>query len=331
MPSWTATAVPSSFWFVRPFLRLGAPAWLGPVLLTGVAFAAFTLLDWLAVASFEPYESLYLSFHLVYFGLTAVILGRESERIWAYAESLGATGTERMRRTLYAARWPLLVALPLETAYFLPQLMKPGVTLSDLFHHAIPLGVFHILVGATGVWAFTYSMWSLHLIGRAPLALKPFTEDSSLGLRPFGSAGLRLVGIYEVAILVAVIPMMFESKASLADIATFPVLGLVGFALFFLPLRSFRRQLSEARARELAWIGPRYQELVETVRGSRGAHVTEEIVGSLSVLDKIQRDINQIHTWPFDQAIVARLASITVLPLTVAVVARAVMILVLKV
>lgn len=321
----------SAFWFVRPFLRWGASDWVGAILLTVVAYGGFTLLDWLVSGTLAGFETLYLPFHLVYFGLTAVFLGRESERIWAYAESLGATGTERIRRTLYGARWPLVVALPIEAVYLVPLLTAPGFTFADFFRQAAPLGIFHILVGATGVWAFAYSMWSLRLIGRAPLALKPFTEDASLGLRPFGSSALRLVGIFESAILVAAAPMMFESASSVTSLPTFAVLGFAGLILFFLPLWTFRRQMREAKRQELGWIGPRYAELVQAVRESRGSHIDEEIVGSLSALDKIRRDVNDIHTWPFDEAIVARLASLTVLPLGVAVVARAVMILVLNV
>ncbi len=324
-------SVPTGFWYVRPFLRTRLPVWASPFALTAVAFGAVALVDWLAVGSVGSYDSLYLPFHLAYFSFTGVLLGRETERILDYAESIGAGSTAGMRRTLYSTKWALLLALPIEAVYIAPVLLAPGFTLPDLFHHAILLGVFHILVGATAVWAFAYSMRALHALGSAPLSLKPFTEDRSLGLPPFGSAALRLVAIYEVAIFVGVLPMIMGTLYDPVGAATFAALALVGAALFFLPLQSFRRQMRAAKARELGWIGPRYEELVRAVRDSRGSHVDEAVVGSLSALDKIQRDVQQIHTWPLDAAIVARLASVTVLPLVVAVVAREVMKLVLHV
>ncbi len=321
----------ASFWYLRPFLRMGLSPWMGALVLTGVAWGGVTLVDWFAVGSVGSFETMYVPFHLAYFAVTGVLLGRVTERILDYAESMGAGSTERMRATLYSTRWTFLVALPIEAVYLAPILLRPGFAISDLFRNAVFLGVFHLLVGASAVWAFAYSMKALHTLGHAALSLKPFTEDRSLGLRPFGSAALSLAAIYEFAILVAAIPMILGAAESPTGLPTFAVLGLAGIVLFLIPLQGFRRQMREAKAREIGWIAPRYQELVRAVRDTHGPHVDPEIVGSLSALDKIQRDVLQIHSWPFDEAIVVRLASITVLPLTVAVLARAVMILALHV
>ncbi len=318
-------------WYLRPFVRMGLSPWMGALTLTGLAVGVVTLVDWVAVGSLGSSETLYLSFHLVYFSLTGVLLGAEAEKVLHYAESIGAGSTEGMRATLYSSRWALLVALPIEVVYLVPILLAPGFAGTDLFRDAVILGVFHVLVGASAVWAFAYSMRALHIFGHAPLSLKPFTEDRSLGLRPFGSAALRIVAIYEVAVLVAAVPMILGASDSPTGLPTFTVLGLAGLVLFILPLLGFRRRMQETKARELGWIGPRYEELVKSVRDSRASHIDEEIVGSLSALDKIQRDVQQIHTWPFDEAIVVRLISITALPLAVAVLARAVMILALHV
>ncbi len=331
MDSTPPAARGTDFWFLRPFVRIGLPAWASATVLTAVAFGASSVADWLALGSLGSYDTLYLPFHLVFFALTGIWLGRQTERILRYAESMGAGSTARMRRTLYSTGWACLVAVPVEAVYLGSVLGTPGFAIADLFRGAVFLGIFHILVGASAVWAFAYSMKALSDVGRAPLALKPFTEDRSLGLRPFGSAALRLVATYEVAILVAAIPMIIGAGRDPMAAPTFAVLGFVGVILFFVPLASFGHQMRVAKARELAWIGPRYEELVKAVRDSRSSHVDEEVVGSLSALDKIQRDVQQIHAWPFDEAIVVRLASLTVLPLTVAVLARAVMILTLHV
>ncbi len=174
-------------------------------------------------------------------------------------------------------------------------------------------------------------MKTLNDLGHARLSLRPFTEDRSLGLRPFGRAALRLAAIYEVAIVVAAIPEIIGANFSPTGVPTFVILGFLGAFFFFLPLESFRRLMRAAKTQELEWISPRYEELVKAVRESRGLHIDGGIVGSLSALDKIQRDVQQIHTWPIDAAIATRLATLTVMPLCVAVLAREIMILALHV
>lgn len=329
--STSPTARRPGFWFLRPFRRMGLSDWEGVLVLTAAAFGGVTVIDWVAVGSLGTLGTLYLPFHLACFSLAAILLGREFERILDYAESLGAGGVETMRATLYNTGWALLIALPLEAAYLVSVLMAPAFTLSDVFRNADLLGIFHVLVAASAVWTFVYSMRALHRLGHAPLTLKPFTEDRSLGLRPFGVAALRLVAIYEVAVLIGAIPMIVGSEDNPAAAPTFAVLALAGAVLFFLPLSSFRRQMCEAKARELRWIGPRYGALVKAVREGRGSYVDAEIVGSLSALEQIQRDVQQIHTWPLDEAMMVRLVSITVMPMVVAVLARELMILVLHV
>ncbi len=319
------------FWFVRPFRALGTPSWVGVLLFAGISFGGFTFLDWLVAGSPDSVDTLVLLFHLVWFQFAAIVLGREMERILRYAESLGAGDSLRIRRILYDARWAALVALPVEIAYLVPVLLAPGFAPVDLFRHAALLSVFHILVGATAVWAFVWSMASLYSLGRAPLSLRPFTEDRALGLRPFGNGALRLVVLYELSLLAAATPIILASDYSMTGVPVFAVLGLVGFFLFFLPLRSFRRRMREAKARELDWIGPRYAELVKAVRDSGGSYVEPKVVESLSALDTIRKDVQQIHTWPFDVGIVTRLASITVLPLVISVIARELYILILHV
>ena len=58
----------------------------------------------------------------------------------------------------------------------------------------------------------------------------------------------------------------------------------------------------------MATIAPRYERLVGTV--SSGAVVDEKIANEMAVVLEIRRDIQLIHTWPFDTGIIIRLAAV---------------------
>jgi len=49
---------------------------------------------------------------------------------------------------------------------------------------------------ATLFWTFGYSMYSISKIGSLPMTLKPYTQDRTLGLRPFASASFSFTIIY---------------------------------------------------------------------------------------------------------------------------------------
>ncbi len=58
------------------------------------------------------------------------------------------------------------------------------------------------------------------------------------------------------------------------------------------------------------WIGPRYLRIVHKLRQDFDSSFDDEWVSKLGAIDKIQRDVQQIHTWPFDTGILVRLVAI---------------------
>lgn len=177
--------------------------------------------------------------------------------------------------------------------------------------------------------------------GKLPLQLKPFTEDRTLGLKPFGTTSAQLASVH------AVIPIVitFFSQASVvielpntvsvtlasprpSDIIFLVGLVLVGIALFFLPLLSIHRQLLEAKRRELGWINPRYTEIVRqlkdtaTTRFGESMNQRQALADELTMVRQLQQDIQRIQGWPFDLSIITRLATVLVIPPMLAVVAR---------
>jgi hypothetical protein len=83
-----------------------------------------------------------------------------------------------------------------------------------------------------------------------------------------------------------------------------------GFAIFLLPLASVRRKLLEAKRAELSWVNPRYTKIMKQVRAQSDRAIDPSLAAELTAVKELQRDAQQIHTWPFDIAIVVRLAAI---------------------
>ena len=82
-----------------------------------------------------------------------------------------------------------------------------------------------------------------------------------------------------------------------------------------------RRHLLRAKTENMDWIAHRYTALVTQLK-SEDASSAEEILltNKLASIDKLQKDIGQIRTWPFDTQILESLAAIivTVIALVVA-------------
>jgi hypothetical protein len=68
--------------------------------------------------------------------------------------------------------------------------------------------------------------------------------------------------------------------------------------------------LIAAKKERLHWIAQRYTRVMQQVEERGEGPLDEKLVGELSAIDKMQRDIQQIHTWPFDTSILVRLTAI---------------------
>ncbi|MBI3116487.1 MAG: hypothetical protein HYZ12_04025, partial [Thaumarchaeota archaeon] len=137
-----------------------------------------------------------------------------------------------------------------------------------------------------------------------------FTEDRTLGLKPFGRTSLQLTGVYVsflASVFVTVVPLSEYSPPVIAVAISLLLLGLV---IFFLPLLTLHSKLVAAKQEALQWISPQYSALVQKLRKDGLDNTDEKLYRELMAIDKIQRDINQVHGWPFDVGIVTRLAAI---------------------
>ena len=74
----------------------------------------------------------------------------------------------------------------------------------------------------------------------------------------------------------------------------------------------------EAKQEKLEWIGMRHRRVMEQVELTGDAPLEMGIVNELVAVDSIRRDIQQIHTWPFNQGILAKVVTVVMLPLVLA-------------
>src|SRR2546427_430934 len=187
-----------------------------------------------------------------------------------------------------------------------------------------------------------YLMYAIHQAGKLPLRLKPFTEDRTLGLKPFGTASLRLASIYAVfpvtLTLLELVTLNVEipggititfAPLRLTDVIFSFGLILAGIALFFLPLLSIRKRLQEAKRQELSWVTPRYTTIIQKLREQISktppedrSSQTQALADELTMMRQVQQDLQKIQSWPFDLGVVSRLATVLVIPPILGVLAR---------
>lgn len=174
------------------------------------------------------------------------------------------------------------------------------------------------LAEATFLWVLGYSMYSIYKWGRLPDRLKSFAEDPILGLKPYGSASLHFVTLYIIGVLLTFPIGVYGGDAVRISQSIFFLLGL---AMFLGPLLGLRRKLLEAKHDQLDWIRRRHMRVIELVQSAGEGPLDMEVVNELVALDSIRRDAQQIRTWPFNPGILARLVTVVMLPLVLAMIA----------
>jgi hypothetical protein len=198
-------------------------------------------------------------------------------------------------------------------------------TVNEFFADHIPTITYFLFILSYFVWTYGVSMLTLYRMGDLPLKLKPFVEDKTLGLRPFGVASLQLTGLYIVLPIAIALTTAF-SAPNLIDLIFITTLTLTGLIFFFLPLQSFHRKLSQAKHDELEWINSQYARMIHQLKN--GPHGTPTVAGTQMVANEllmvryVQQDIRQIEEWPIDITILTRLITVLALPPILGVAAR---------
>lgn len=278
-----------------PFLGVNSPPgtqiWeLAPLLLLTTGLALF-------ISTFAFYTGRYLRREV---GSLQEYAGTLSDSSSRETISLDFSNLSSIRKTIVA--YILLNALTVPLFIF----GGTGTLLQNLEDETPYLWSNWIL--ATFIWTFGYSMYSIHRMGRLPLRLKRHTQDRNLGLKPFATASLNSTLIYFGVVTTIVVAVAGGGAIPLSLALFFLALYPVGLGLFLLPLRSLHRKLVEAKQEELGLTASRYERVVEEV--SRGGSVDQSLANEMAVVTEIRREVQQIHTWPFDTGIIIRLAAV---------------------
>ena len=330
--------------FVRRAAGLRLPFWLWAIIIGFVPTRLLATLDYLFVppgglGGYLLDTALVLSIFLVYFVYAIRFISNRMEGLGDYVKQMSPDmPIDGLRIPFRAgnilAVWViLLVAITLLFGFPSP---------TTVFSEHIAVIAYFFLILASFLWVYGYSMYAIHQAGKLPLRLKPFTEDRTLGLKPFGTASLRLASIYAVfpvtLTLIELVTLNVEipggititlAPIRLTDVIFSFGLILAGIVLFFLPLLSIRKRLQEAKRQELSWVTPRYTTIIEKLKEQisktpteEGANHAQALADELTMIRQVQQDLQKIQSWPFDLGVVSRLATVLVIPPILGVLAR---------
>lgn len=293
--------------FVLPFVGLDA--------LTSYLVGAWQYYVNVEVPQYPP---ILVFFIVCYYG--SVYARRRIENLQAYCQTLGVDAEAQLNlRPLTGLKgvgliWAVqfFTLVPLFT--FASSVKLSLVQL--ILVNSVAWAYAFFMIG-TFVWVYGYSMYSIYRMGKLPLKLKPFTADKTLGLKPFGAASLRLTAIFFLWILLTALESIIVTNFGLTSTANaafdvgFPlVTGLFGLALFFLPLISMRRKLVQKKKEELSWLEPRRTRIIDQIRGTKDESFDMHLLNEYNSIMQVEKEVHQVHNWPFDVGIVARLAAI---------------------
>ena len=316
-------------WMERLYTWLGMPFWVGALVFGAGIFVALLLWAMIWSGAWTWFLTSGLLVSIPIFAAVGVYTQFAARSVRRGVEHLEAR-TRAMRRGEDLRLGPMY-SVPLTFAFYagLTALIQPlyivfglpGIfSLEQRVIQSLPYIYWNLFVN-TFVWVLLYAILAIVRVGRMELTLRPFTEDRSLGLKPLGRLALKASGLYLLFVALIVVPNVLSGFLAIPLLLFFTAMSLLALAIFFLPLLPLRAKLSEAKAKLVARIGPRYTRVFERIDREEGGPVSQSDVNELTALEKIRRDVQEIYAWPFDTGVVVRL-SVIVFSVTAIVAAR---------
>ena len=339
---------------VGGFLRR-VPFWLGAVIVSFVPTKILSTIEYLlvpsqGVGSLILDEALVLSLIMLYFLYAMRYIATRMDRLSEYTNGMSPEDTTlrlrtspiRLSRVLIV--WIILLVV-INLVSPIPSSIEGAVS-----NHVLVFAYFFLIL-AFFLWTYGSSMVAIYRAGKLPFQLKPFTEDRTLGLKPFGTVSMRLVSVYGVFPIIVTFLQLITINVEIpggvtvglgsfraSDLIILSGLILVGVVLFLLPLVGIHRRLQDARRQELSWITRRYTNLVQRLKDRitrsdqfENANEKDALASEISIVRQIQSDIHRIQTWPFDLGVITRLATVLVLPPILGVAARIMILIFLRI
>jgi hypothetical protein len=176
------------------------------------------------------------------------------------------------------------------------------------------LSVLAFIVYGAAFWVYLSGVWGVFRFGREPLQLKPFYEDSMLGLRPLGQIVVSSAGIFSIAITITLGASLITGDVS----SLFSNLAIVaiGISMLFLPLLGIHGKMVAVKELEEAKLGGLSRTLfagpaapgVATDGDSLPTKIRELI--ELQRFQSLKEDVSRISEWPFESRSIERVVAI---------------------
>ncbi len=201
--------------------------------------------------------------NVIYILFSSRYIRRRVQELEKYALSMGADKA-RIRTSylsdfrLILATWVVLLATGV---LVLEPFFNPAYSMVQNLLRELLYGYMRLLQ-ATFLWIFLSSMVAIYKMGQLPLRLKIFTEDRTLGLKPFANTSLHLTTIYVIAIILTFPLFLYPNFAVELSLTIFLVPGLF---FFLVPLFGLHKKMSEVRAEKSAAIGLRHSRVMSEV------------------------------------------------------------------
>ena len=207
-------------------------------------------------------------------------------------------------RGMNNARWPLVIAVGTDLVFGIVTFFQVG------WEEAVIRGTTWLVIGIplwTFVWTYASLLLGLNRVGRQRLVPDTLHVDPGLGVQALGR--LAATGLWMM--LIWLVPVLLTGLPDLAGfiLGTLVLGGVLG--VFFLSLAGLHGQMAEVKRSELAIARDLYAQAYRPVRETPNLETLEAQRSLLAAADALEKRANAIHEWPFDDATVTRVLTIT--------------------
>jgi hypothetical protein len=252
-------------------------------------------------------------------------MGLAPTLVWGYAIWMSLWGVAKFARDVtaiegnlstligkhnYAAKFafrgmessvgPLILAIAI-TLIFGTQLILYGWWVLALLN--IPFALLIHFPVTTWFWNYLMLMLGLNRLGKQHLTLESYAGDKSMGLRPVGS--LAFSGFRMFAAILG--PIVLVSMTDVLGLTVGLLFFVIGVIAFFLSLYRIHGQMAIARKGEIAKAHELYAKAYEPLRATPSLELLGKQAPLLSAAEALEKRLEGIQTWPFSDAIFARI------------------------
>jgi hypothetical protein len=316
-----------ALWVARVSRAIRVPLWLGVLILGLIPFPVMLVIG-AKLANVPPAQVsgyivpfIPLTFPLVLLPIiSSVYISQTIHRVSAYADTLLPRRSNSSLQptvnfsSLYTVRFVVPLACALLIAIDLLYYVSGSVPLA-LYPVVVPAFLYSYFAISYTIWAYAYAIYSIWRIGRLPLELKHFTEDRMLGLRPFGTASLKLTLAYVLTAFAGCLAAW--GFPLLVKLVLFTAFTIPGVGFFLLPLFGLHRKLASAKNSAMEWISKEHGVILREMERPGGL-ADGALATRLATVRSVREDVKMIREWPFDSETIVRLVTLIVLPLLIA-------------